>query len=326
MQKKVSVVMCTYNGAAFVGQQLDSVLAQTYPLHEIIVQDDGSKDNTWEILEDYANRFPVIHLYHNEGRKGINGNFFSALHRATGDYIAICDQDDIWETNKIELQLQAIGSKLMCGGFSKPFSSDGFPVKWDDRVPCLHALRLAYLSEVPGHVQLIRKELLDLLPAQSMVTMFYDWQLQFIASVAEQIAFVPEVLVNFRRHTQAATATKPIETKGKEGRKTFLFLLSNHSPLHGYLKQRLQQIEKMLDFLEKKNPDMFATESVALVRKMIKYHCKRNFIGYIQLTFFCIKHRDLLFHAPEPKPWKARLRAAYFPLYCLNYYRGIVEN
>ena len=93
---KISVVMCTYNGANYLCEQLDSLLAQTYPVHEIIVQDDGSQDNTWTIIEKYATRYPQIKPFHNEsGLHGINGNFFSAMNRATGDYIAISDQDDI---------------------------------------------------------------------------------------------------------------------------------------------------------------------------------------------------------------------------------------
>ena len=93
--KKVSIVMCTYNGERYLRQQLDTLLTQTYPLHEIIVQDDGSSDNTWRILSEYAASHPFIHIFHNEGEHGYNGNFFSAMQRATGDYIAICDQDDL---------------------------------------------------------------------------------------------------------------------------------------------------------------------------------------------------------------------------------------
>lgn len=52
----VSVVMCTYNGEQFLREQMDSILAQDYPLHEIIVQDDRSTDDTWDILQTYARR------------------------------------------------------------------------------------------------------------------------------------------------------------------------------------------------------------------------------------------------------------------------------
>lgn len=91
----VSIVLCTYNGEKYVREQIDSLLAQSYPIHEIIIQDDGSTDHTWEILQAYASKHAVIRTFKNEGEHGVNANFLSALHRATGDYIAISDQDDI---------------------------------------------------------------------------------------------------------------------------------------------------------------------------------------------------------------------------------------
>ena len=122
---KVSIVICTCNGEKFLRRQLDTVLAQTFPLHEIIVQDDNSKDGTWSILQDYAAANPLIKLYRNTPALGVNGNFFSAMKRASGDFIALCDQDDIWESDKTERQLAAIGDKMLCSCHSQPFSEDG---------------------------------------------------------------------------------------------------------------------------------------------------------------------------------------------------------
>ena len=159
---KISVVMATYNGGRYLSEQLDSIVAQTYPMIEIIVQDDGSTDNTLEILEDYARRYPQIKVFANDsGRHGVNGNFFSAMRRAKGDYIAIADQDDIWEKDKLQVQAEAIGDKMLATGFSVPFSSEGFPVKADLRRPNLHLIRNTYLSQVPGHTMLFDRKILD---------------------------------------------------------------------------------------------------------------------------------------------------------------------
>ena len=134
--------MATYNGARYLSEQLDSIIAQTYPIYELIVQDDGSSDDTLAILDSYKTKCPVMKVFCNtSGRHGINGNFFSAMARATGDYIAISDQDDLWEADKLRLQAEAIGDCAMCTGFSVPFSSDGFPVKADMREPNLHLIR-----------------------------------------------------------------------------------------------------------------------------------------------------------------------------------------
>lgn len=112
---KVSVVMCTYNGKQFLRQQMDSILAQSYPLHEIIVQDDQSTDDTWDILESYRQAHPgLVKIHRNVERLGFNRNFHTALMRATGDVIAISDQDDIWFANKISRQVDIIGNADVC--------------------------------------------------------------------------------------------------------------------------------------------------------------------------------------------------------------------
>ena len=120
--KNVSIILCTYNGARFLREQLDSIVNQTYPIYELIIQDDCSTDSTESIAKEYVEKFPFIKFVKNETNKGINLNFFSAISRATGEYIAISDQDDIWELNKIEKQIDCIGDHLFCAGLTKPFS------------------------------------------------------------------------------------------------------------------------------------------------------------------------------------------------------------
>ncbi|RYY91810.1 MAG: glycosyltransferase, partial [Chitinophagaceae bacterium] len=104
----VSVVMCTYNGARFVGEQLESILQQTYSPIEVIVADDASKDDTYELLQQYAARDGRIRLSRNAQNTGYNINFSNACAAATGDFIAIADQDDIWESTKIAELMDAI--------------------------------------------------------------------------------------------------------------------------------------------------------------------------------------------------------------------------
>ena len=77
-KKTVAVVMCTYNGEKYLRAQLDSIFAQTYPLSEVIVQDDCSTDSTVEILRDYAQRHPNLHVYVNNSNMGFNLNFKTA--------------------------------------------------------------------------------------------------------------------------------------------------------------------------------------------------------------------------------------------------------
>ena len=112
--KTVSIVMCTYNGERYLKEQLMSLLNQTYSPIEIIIQDDLSTDNTLEIIHDYQERYPnIIHSFQNSRRLGYNQNFLTAYQKANGYYIASADQDDIWETNKIEILVREIGDSML---------------------------------------------------------------------------------------------------------------------------------------------------------------------------------------------------------------------
>src|SRR5258706_6364561 len=98
----VSVVMCTYNGGRFVAEQLESICGQTYDKLQIIIVDDASTDNSYEIVKQHADKDKRIQPYQNDNNIGVNLNFNKACKLATGDLIAIADQDDIWERTKIE--------------------------------------------------------------------------------------------------------------------------------------------------------------------------------------------------------------------------------
>lgn len=99
----LSVALCTYNGESFLEQQLNSILDQTQQVNEIIVCDDGSSDNTLELLKTYQKKFPnLIKLFANDVALGTIKNFEKAISLTTGDLIFLADQDDIWHKNKVE--------------------------------------------------------------------------------------------------------------------------------------------------------------------------------------------------------------------------------
>jgi glycosyltransferase involved in cell wall biosynthesis len=99
----ISVAMTTYNGAAFLCEQLDSIFAQTRLPDELIVCDDGSTDATLELLRGYSARAPFrMTVVLNEQRRGSTKNFEQAIQLCTGDIIALSDQDDVWYPSKLE--------------------------------------------------------------------------------------------------------------------------------------------------------------------------------------------------------------------------------
>lgn len=108
--KKVIVLMSTYNGSKYIKDQLESLFAQTYPNVEIYVRDDGSKDESVAVLADYE-ELGKIHLDRGEN-VGFIKSFFSLIKNAPeADYYAFCDQDDVWEENKIERAVSQMESE-----------------------------------------------------------------------------------------------------------------------------------------------------------------------------------------------------------------------
>lgn len=206
---RVSVVMCTYNGARFVAAQLDSILAQDYPLYEIIIQDDGSTDGTPDVLEAYAARFPLIKVFRNAENLGYNRNFHTAMLRATGDYIAISDQDDVWFSNKIRRQLAAIGDAPACytGHYVDAASDDdgqAMPAELRRLVSLRYPLaRLMFTNCVPGHTLLLRRDFLLALPEWDYA-IFYDWWLALCAVLGGGLVHLDEPLNWHRPHAASA--------------------------------------------------------------------------------------------------------------------------
>lgn len=102
----VSIALATYNGEKFLEKQLESLLLQTYKNLEIIVSDDGSQDRTIQILEKFKQQDVRINYSKNKNPSGFKKNFERAIKLCDGDFIFLCDQDDIWYPEKIEKHLE----------------------------------------------------------------------------------------------------------------------------------------------------------------------------------------------------------------------------
>lgn len=321
-RKKISVVVCTYNGGRFLREQLDSVIKQTYPLHEIIIQDDGSTDNTLMIAEEYASKWPLISVYKNESEHGINGNFFSAMQRTTGDFIAICDQDDIWMPDKISRQVNAIGDKLLCGGRSKPFSEDGSFVFYDKRLPNITLFRMLYCAEIAGHTMLIKRELLDLLPECKVMNIrCYDIILSVFTAAHESIVYVDDILVKNRRYSAANTYTSietSIPTIGNAWN-MLLWCLRHYREV----KQRSGYIynawEEMLTLCGSNK--RVCKEGIY----MMQLQQSKSLVDLIKLMFFCLRHSGEICHTKGTFPMRY-IRAILFPLTSCFYQRKLITS
>ena len=104
---KISVIMPVYDGELFVQQAIDSLLAQSFQGWELIVVDDGSKDRTPQILEQYTDQRITVIRQANRGEAGARN---TGMRHMTGEYMAFLDADDTWEARKLEKQIAVFNS------------------------------------------------------------------------------------------------------------------------------------------------------------------------------------------------------------------------
>jgi len=212
----ISIALCTYNGSAFLREQLDSVIAQRYTHWELVVVDDFSTDATRSILEEYAERDARIRLHYNEQNLGYNKNFEKALGLCRSELIAICDQDDIWQREKLEKQVRLIGHHTLVYHDSEFIDAGGRSMnrRISDKLSFYRGNApevFLFLNCVSGHSILMKKQVLQKsLPFPEHF--HYDQWLAFNAACLGSIDFVPEALVQYRQHSSNNTDILALKT------------------------------------------------------------------------------------------------------------------
>lgn len=108
MESRVTILMSTYNGEEYLKEQLNSLLNQTYKNIEILIRDDGSTDNTLEILKKYSESYDNISFYTGKNLKPAK-SFFDLIKKAEkSKYYAFSDQDDVWDKDKVEIAIKML--------------------------------------------------------------------------------------------------------------------------------------------------------------------------------------------------------------------------
>ena len=320
--RTISVVMCTYNGAKFVAEQIESIIGQTYPIYELIIQDDHSTDGTWEVLQGYQRKYPFIKVYMNESGKGVNRNFFSAFYRATGDFIAISAQDDIWEPRKLEWQVEAIGDAWLCAGMTRPFSdTNGVKTFFDERVANRCLERTIYCSMIAGHTMLFKRALLDKIPDWAYWSDYflYDHFLQIVVESYEKLVYLDRVLVNQRRHLQAVTYSEPMNyAKTPMNMLDYLcrtFAYYRHPKVREGMDAYFSKLYELLSAI----PADTISRTNALC--LAFYQSKHSVQARMRLAMLCVRLRNKIFYSTEKDLSFSVLRAIYFPVSCSDYFR-----
>lgn len=207
----VSVALATYNGENYIGEQLDSILAQTVPVKEIVISDDGSQDGTLRIIRRYMEHHARVVLLEPAGHIGLNKNFQRAVQGCSGSLVAFSDQDNIWPKNRLETMLPHLRNNILVYSDSHMIFSNGEPYQ---RLSQTKKYRFTkgkspkefyYYNSVFGHNMMFRRELLkEILPfPESGVN--YDGWIAFVASCLGEIEYVNQPLAYYRLHPENIT-------------------------------------------------------------------------------------------------------------------------
>lgn len=218
----LSVCIATYNGAAYLRQQLDSILSQLGPTDEVILSDDGSTDDTLLIAQEYAQRSATpIHIYNNVGDHGYVANFEHALSHAQGDYIFLSDQDDVWSPDKVRRMMSVLQSGQAGMVVSNASITDAdLQITQPDYFAArgvYHGLlgnifKFGYLGSCMAFTRDVLQRALPLPPRHDYCT--HDNWLFLVAQATSRVVILREPLLFYRRHdgtssTGALNAHKP---------------------------------------------------------------------------------------------------------------------
>ena len=231
----VSIALATYNGARFIGEQLDSFARQTRLPDELVVCDDGSTDGTLEIVERFAAASPfTVRIHRNPERLGFSKNFENALSKCSGDLLFISDQDDIWYPNK----LSSIEQELKFSG-TLSVVHDEHVIDEDGRVEpatFLTLVRRAGLKPgylVAGNCSAFRRELFPIF-APFSASINYDNWIALLADLLGVRRVVPIPVQMYRRHH--SNASEP-ELLGNGSSYLHRFRYAAVDPRDGWNKQ-----------------------------------------------------------------------------------------
>lgn len=269
----VAILVSTYNGQQYISEQLDSLLLQKGVSIVIIVRDDGSKDGTIQILEDYEKRYSDIKVIKDENR-GVLYSFTElckyALENVEADYYAFCDQDDVWDSDKLSIAVSKI-DKYPSNESNLYFSNARLVDKNLDYIRDLYE---------PGEIKIGKKMALVQIPTFGCTCVFnrhalidflaipnqkqgHDHWIYLVCTYLGNVYYDEDSHIDYRQHGNNAS--------GKKERGIKLVLLRLHTLfVYGLNHNFDEKAQQLLYYKDRLKPDDLAyIKKVAYYRKHI---------------------------------------------------------
>lgn len=228
---KVAILMAVYNGGKYLRQQIDSIVNQTFSDWQLYIRDDGSFDNSVEIINKYINDYPSkIQLVKDElNNLGSCNNFFQLIKHAEAEYYMFSDQDDIWNLDKIENTLNHFIELEKINELSKPLLLHTDLVVVDDDLQLISPSfwkyqqmdvrngnffnKLLVQNIVTGCTLMFNCELKEKLIQLPVNVFVHDWWIALVASAFGSIEYMEIQTLKYRQHNQNVAGAK--QSSGK---------------------------------------------------------------------------------------------------------------
>ena len=208
--KKIDILMATYNGEKYLAEQIDSIICQTYKNWNLLIRDDGSSDNTFKILKEYEKKDDRIKIIKDKkGNLGIAKNFEELLKISSSELIMFSDQDDVWKKDKIKIMLKYVGN-------SDLIISDA--IVTNEKLECISESLFCLVKSKNGIIKNVikntyygccmlfkRKILEEVLPIPNNKEIGHDLWIGLISEKYYKVKFIDEKLIYFRRHSNNVT-------------------------------------------------------------------------------------------------------------------------
>ena len=260
MANMISILLASYNGEKYITEQIESLLCQTFLDFKLFICDDKSTDNTFSLILEYAKKYPdkVLVTQNIENSSSAKHNFMQMMLSHKDDYVMLCDQDDVWLPNKIELTLarmkemeSRVGTDtallvhtdlrvvsedlatVISPSFKEAMNSNFSRAKLSDQI---------IQNTLTGCTVMYNRCLSDLIDRVPGFMVMHDWWLMLIASAFGEIDSVDAQTVLYRQHGKNSIGAKDVRKISYKINK-----LTHYSDMKRALDETYQQAESFLD-------------------------------------------------------------------------------
>lgn len=225
----VDILMATYNGEKYLKQQIDSILEQTYEDWKIIIHDDGSSDNTLDIVKEYVMKYPEKILWIDDkiSTGGAKNNFFHLFQHADAPYIMLSDQDDVWQKDKIKNAVAEIKSAEKKYGQDIPLLGHSDLKVVDEKLNIMNIsffdmqrlnfkksglAAMLVQNNITGCTTIFNQCLKNMCKEMPEEAIMHDWWLGLVANAFGKVFFMDNNDIQYRQHGNNTEGAKNLKS------------------------------------------------------------------------------------------------------------------